>query len=38
MGTAKEYIPCIWQEVLSNFSYIAENDCHIYTAQVNQFE
>lgn len=38
MGTAKEYIPCIQPEILSNLSYIAENDCHISIAQVNQFE
>lgn len=38
MRAAKEYIPCIQSEVLSNLSYIAENDCHINTAQVNQFE
>lgn len=37
MGTAREYIPCI-QPVLSNLSCIAENDCHISTAQVIQFE
>lgn len=38
MGTAKEYIPCIQPEVLSNPFYIAEHDRHISIAQVNQFE
>lgn len=38
MGTPKEYIPCIQPEVLSNLFYIVEHDCHISTAQVNQFE